>query len=144
MPETEIRIREAHIPEDYEEITQLWLSAGQGIHLSASDSLAEINKKQKRDPDLFLIAEVGNKVIGTVLGGFDGRRGIVYHLAVTDSFRSRGIGGMLMNELENRFRQKGCIRSYLMVSMHNPDVVRFYQKRGWDKLSLYIMGKDIE
>jgi ribosomal protein S18 acetylase RimI-like enzyme len=143
MAADEIKIREAHIPEDYKEIVILWQSAGPGIHLSASDSLAEMNKKQERDPDLFLIAEAGQQIIGTVLGGFDGRRGIVYHLAVTDSFRSQGIGCMLMDELENRLRKKGCIRSYLMVSLDNQDVVEFYQKLGWEKLSLHIMGKDI-
>ena len=41
-----------------------------------------------------------NKIIGTVIGGFDGRRGLIYHLAVATEFRGHGIGSRLMNEVE--------------------------------------------
>jgi ribosomal protein S18 acetylase RimI-like enzyme len=137
-------IREAQIPDDFQEIIHLWKSAGPGIHLGESDNLAEIKKKQLRDPDFFLIAEVEGQVVGSVLGGFDGRRGIVYHLVVSNPFRKLGIGDRLMTELEARLHLKGCIRSYLLVTQDNQDAVDFYLKRGWNKLDLFVMGKDIE
>jgi ribosomal protein S18 acetylase RimI-like enzyme len=139
----QLNIREAQIPDDFKEIVQLWKSAGPGIHISPSDSLEEIQKKQLRDPDLFLIAEVNGKLIGTVLGGFDGRRGIVYHLAVSESYRKKGIGESLMTELEARFNKKGCIRCYLLVTLDNQEILEYYKKRGWKKLELFVMGKDI-
>ncbi|OGN72609.1 MAG: hypothetical protein A2X25_13485 [Chloroflexi bacterium GWB2_49_20] len=137
-------IREAQIPDDFQNIICLWKSAGPGIHLGDSDSQAEIEKKQLRDPDLFLIAENEGQIVGTVLGGFDGRRGIVYHLAVSDPSRKQGIGERLMTELEERLHLKGCIRSYLLVTQDNQDALDFYLKRGWNKLDLVVMGKDIE
>ena len=52
-----------------------------------SDTLDEISKKIIRDPNLFLVAEQKGVIIGAVIGGFDGRRGLVYHLAVAEKHR---------------------------------------------------------
>src|SRR5512144_633037 len=75
-------IRAFRYPEDYAPVITLWEAAGPGIHLGRSDELEEIGKKLTRDPDLFLVAVAEREIVGTVLGGFDGRRGMVYHLAV--------------------------------------------------------------
>ncbi|MBU4225890.1 MAG: GNAT family N-acetyltransferase, partial [Chloroflexi bacterium] len=69
----------------------MWSLAGPGIHLRRSDEPDEIQKKLQRDPDLFLVAEYNGMVVGAVLGGFDGRRGLVYHLAVAENHRNRGV-----------------------------------------------------
>ncbi len=81
----QINIREFRYPEDYPAVYALWQNAGPGIHVRRSDEPEEIARKLERDPDLFLFAEVDGEVIGSVLGGFDGRRGMMYHLAVAES-----------------------------------------------------------
>jgi len=140
----DIQLREIHFPEDYLAVRLLWENAGSGIQLRRSDDLEEIHKKLQRDPDLFLVAESAGKIIGTVLGGFDGRRGMVYHLAVEESFRNQGIGEMLMEELERRLQAKGCIRCYLLVTTDNDSAMRFYKKRGWKHMEeVYTYGKDL-
>jgi ribosomal protein S18 acetylase RimI-like enzyme len=139
-----ISIRNFHFPNDYDKVLALWKSAGQGIHVRRSDEPGEIQKKLQRDPDLFLLAEQDGQVVGTVLGGFDGRRGMVYHLAVQVEYRLRGIGDALMEELERRLKQKGCIRYYLMVTNDNQEAIRFYEKRGWERMNLFAYGKDLE
>lgn len=136
-------IREFVYPEDYPAVCALWGSAGPGIHLRRSDEPAEIVKKLKRDPDLFLIAERGGKIIGTVLGGFDGRRGVMYHLAVTPEHRQQGIASALVDELETRLRAKGCIRYYLLVTLDNESAIHFYEARGWKRMELFAYGKDL-
>jgi len=137
-------IREFKFPDDYPHVLRLWGTAGSGIHLRRSDEPGEIEKKLQRDADLFLVAESGGKIIGSVLGGFDGRRGIVYHLAVDETYRLQGVGSRLMEELENRLRQKGCIRYYLLVTRDNEQAIRFYEARGWRNMDdLYAYGKDI-
>jgi ribosomal protein S18 acetylase RimI-like enzyme len=79
------------------------------------------------------------------VGGFDGRRGMVYHLAVEESFRSQGTGEMLMEELEHRLRIKGCIRCYLLVTTENDGAIRFYEKHGWKQMDeVYTYGKDLQ
>lgn len=142
---TGLRIREFLYPEDYPAARLLWENAGPGIQLRRSDDPDEIQKKLLRDPDLFLVAEADGKMLGTVVGGFDGRRGMVYHLAVTESHRKQGIGELLMDELERRLKTKGCIRCYLLVTVENGSARRFYEKYGWTQMkNVYTYGKDLE
>jgi len=139
----QIQIREFCFPEDYPAVRSLWSLAGPGIHLRRSDEPEEIQKKLQRDADLFLLAEEDGKVIGAVLGGFDGRRGLVYHLAIAEEHRKQGVGALLMDELEKRLRGKGCIRTYLLVTYDNAEAIEFYEKHGWQKMDLHLYGKDI-
>jgi len=139
-----VRIREFDISQDYEEVRNLWKGAGAGIQLRRSDDRDEILKKLQRDPDLFLVATSDEKIIGSVIGGFDGRRGLIYHLAVEQGYREQGIGSQLMDEVENRLRLKGCIKSYLLVTRENESAMRLYEKRGWQPMdSVLVYGKDL-
>ena len=138
-----VQVRAFRFPDDYQPVYQLWQDAGEGIHLQRSDEPDEIQKKLQYDPDLFLVAEVEGRIIGTVLGGFDGRRGMVYHLAVEKAYRRQEIGRLLMEELEKCLRAKGCIRYYLLVTRDNAEAIAFYENQGWQKMDLYIYGKDL-
>ena len=139
-----ISIREFSYPQDYEDARRLWEIAGPGVHVRSSDQPDEIQKKLQRDPDLFLVAEVDGTLAGTVIGGFDGRRGMIYHLAVNAGYRKQGIGGMLMDEVEKRLKAKGCLKSYLLVTIDNEEAMRFYEKRKWERMdTLYIYGKEL-
>jgi ribosomal protein S18 acetylase RimI-like enzyme len=111
-----VQIRGFDFPSDYEQVIELWQSIERGVHLGRSDTLTEIEKKISRDPDLFLVAEFDGRIIGAVIGGFDGRRGLIYHLAVASAFRGRGIGSKLMQEVESRLRAKGCLKCYFKVT----------------------------
>lgn len=142
LPENLI-LREFLYPVDYPQVIDLWQNAGPGIHLRRSDEPQELAKKLMRDPDLFLVAEVDREIIGSVLGGFDGRRGMVYHLAVDKAYRKKGLGTLLMDELEKRMKDKGCIKSYLLVTRDNLDAIRFYENSGWEHMDLFIYGKNL-
>ena len=138
-----ICIREFRRQEDYLPALRLWESMEKGIHVGASDTTAEIEKKLQRDPDLFLVAEYDGELIGTVIGGFDGRRGMIYHLAVHAAHRAQGIGGRLMDEVESRLRAKGCRRCYLMVTPDNVEARRYYEQRGWLLMDVLPFAKDL-
>ena len=102
-------------------------------------------KKIARDPDLFLVAERDGAIIGSVLGGFDGRRGLIYHLAVAASSRGQGVGSHLMNEVESRLRAKGCLKCYLLVAGDNAEVGQYYRQRGWQHMQdIQLYGKEIQ
>jgi len=140
---TEIKIREFNYPADYQHVYDLWSSIEKGVHVGRSDSPVEIEKKIARDPDLFLVAESQNRIVGSVIGGFDGRRGMVYHLAVSTELRGQGIGSRLMDEIEARLRAKGCLKCYLLVASDNHDVEGFYESRGWQHMdSIHLFGKE--
>lgn len=129
---------------DYDAAFALWQNSAPGIGIGRSDTREEIAKKLQRDPDLFLVATNDDKLIGTVFGGFDGRRGIVYHLAVDQPYRQRGIGKLLMDEVEKRMAAKGCLKSYLLVLPANTDVIEFYQHLGWETMPVTLMGKTFD
>jgi len=139
-----IKFREFCFPSDYESVYQLWVSIEKGVHVGRSDAPAEIEKKIARDPDLFIIAESDGAIIGSVIGGFDGRRGLIYHLAVATSFRGMGIGSRLMDEVEARLHAKGCLKCYLLVTNDNPEAEGYYQHRGWQPMdSIRLFGKEL-
>lgn len=144
MSDLPVVIRSALFPNDWPAIRLLWEQAGEGIHLGFSDTQAEIAKKLQRDPDLFLVAEVDGQIAGAVLGGFDGRRGMVYHLAVAEPYRQLGIGRRLMSTLEDRLRARGCVKVYLLVLKNNEYAIRFYERDGWANMdNLFIYGKEL-
>ncbi len=140
-----IRIREFLYPADYSKAIQLWQGIEKGVKVGRSDAPEQIEKKLRRDPDLFLVAEADGEIIGTIIGGFDGRRGLIYHLAVAAPFRGQGVGSRLMGEVETRLRAKGCIRCYLHVMVDNDEAVEYYEKRGWKRMDhVYTYGKDFD
>ena len=140
---TEISLRQFDFDRDLAAARDLWERSAPGIHLGASDTPEEIRKKLARDPELFLVAEADSRLIGTVMGGFDGRRGIVYHLAVEQDYRQQGVGTVLMDELERRLRALGCIRAYLMVMDGQAEICRYYEARGWGRIPVATYGKNL-
>jgi len=139
-----MNVREFVYENDLQAVLELWRGGSPGIRISPSDDPAEIRKKLQRDPDLFLIAEEDARIVGAVVGGFDGRRGMVYHLAVETTQRGRGIGRALMRELEVSLRRKGCLKYYLLVTKDNQDAVAFYQRLGCEVMDLLVLGKVIK
>jgi ribosomal protein S18 acetylase RimI-like enzyme len=140
-----VKIRVFQFPADYDKVYQLWEAVEKGIHVGRSDTPVEIARKIERDPDLFLIAESDGMIVGTVMGGFDGRRGLIYHLAVAASFRGHGIGSRLMDEVELRLRAKGCLKCYLLVTTDNEHAMHYYEKRGWEHMDdVRLYGKYVQ
>ena len=80
-----------------------------------------------------------------MIGGFDGRRGMIYHLAVAASLRGQGIGNRLMSEVEARLRAKGCLKSYLLVLEDNIEATAFYEHLGWELMEGHLIyGKEFK
>jgi hypothetical protein len=48
-----------------------------------------------------------------------------------------------MDEVERRLKDKGCLRSYLMVTRDNPGVLDFYSRRSWETMDIHILAKDL-
>jgi ribosomal protein S18 acetylase RimI-like enzyme len=128
--------------EDYDDVLTLWLSAGPGVDRRPSDEREQVAMKIERDGDLFLVATLGDRLAGAVMGGWDGRRAYVYHLAVASGLRRRGIGTALMDELEGRLRGKGALKAKCQIYTHNEASLAFFRRRGWDiEEGLWPVGK---
>jgi ribosomal protein S18 acetylase RimI-like enzyme len=100
-----------------------------------------IDRKLGTQRDLFLVAVSHDRVVGTVLGGYDGFRGWVYHLAVHPDHRRAGFGRQLMHELETRLRALGCPKLNLQIRTQNGEVRAFYERLGYSVEDRVSMGK---
>ncbi len=90
-----------------------------------------IPRKRRFQPDLFWVAQDGDRIIGTVVAGYDGVRGWIYHLAVEPSKRRKGVARLLMEMAEVRLGALGCPKINLQVRTNNNGVVDFYKSLGY-------------
>ena len=116
--------------DDYPVVYALWQCGD--LWMRPSDGPEATLLKLTRDPDLFLVArDAGGHVVGTVTGGWDGRRAYVYHLAVVPERRQQGIAGALMDELERRFRRLGALKAKTQILVDNGASRAFFASRGY-------------
>ena len=116
--------------EYYDEVVELWRKAG--IEIVSSDTIDEVTRVLNRNPDLFLIGKVQEKIVAVVIGTFDGRIGYVHHLAVDPDYQNRGIGKIIMKALIEQFRRENIHKVHLFIEKSNRSVVEFYNNLGWD------------
>lgn len=102
-----------------------------------------IRRKRRAQPELFWVAQDGDQIIGTVLAGYDGVRGWIYHLAVDPSKRRKGTARLLMQTAEDSLEALGCPKINLQVRMNNTGVVDFYKTLGYDVEERVQMGKPL-
>jgi ribosomal protein S18 acetylase RimI-like enzyme len=100
-----------------------------------------IDRKLTVQPELFLVADNQGTIIGTVLGGFDGVRGWIHHLAVAASHRRKGVARSLMRAAEQGLKQLGCPKVNLQVRATNLAVIEFYRALGYNIEERASLGK---
>jgi ribosomal protein S18 acetylase RimI-like enzyme len=105
---------------------------------------AVIRRKLRVQRELFLVGEFAGDTIGTVIAGFDGYRGWVYHLAVHPRCRRRGFGRALMRHAEVSLKAIGCPKLNLQVRSTNADVIAFYERLGYSIEERASLGKILE
>ncbi|HLK13606.1 MAG TPA: GNAT family acetyltransferase [Fimbriimonadaceae bacterium] len=137
MPSVEIReMREA----DAAQVIALW---DQVFAYPAPHNRPEraIQDKLAYQPELLFVATEGEKVLGTVMGGYDGHRGWIYSLAVAPEARRRGIGSALVRHVEGVLLAQNCGKVNLQILADNDGVVAFYKKLGYTVEPRISMGK---
>jgi ribosomal protein S18 acetylase RimI-like enzyme len=101
---------------------------------SVTDTPEALELVLQRDDDLLLVAESDGRIVGTVMGGWDGWRGNIYRLAVLPEYRRRGIGRALLDEVAARLRHKGARKISIMVERNDTlanDFWRAMEKSGY-------------
>ncbi len=101
----------------------------------------DIERKLKINPELFLVGLLENKVVATVMGGYDGHRGWIHYLAVDPEFQRRGLGRQMMEAIEDKILDMGCPKINLQVRTENTGVIEFYNNIGFKVEDRVSMGK---
>jgi len=116
---------------DYNRVYNLWLnSPGVGLN-TIDDSEMGIRKYLQRNPDTCFVSEKGGEITGVILSGHDGRRGLIYHMAVKTSEREQGVGNMLLEYATEALKNEGISKVYIMVFKNNITGNAFWEKRGF-------------
>ena len=138
-----LTVREFRLETDYGKVFEIWQRAG--VSIRPSDSREEVAKKLLRDREVFLVAALGDLIVGAVTGAWDGRRGWVHHLAVDPAFQRREIGSALIEELERRLSASGCLKVNLLVHVGNVAGRCLYASLGYTEIAGHIpMGKELQ
>src|SRR5208337_3266852 len=124
-----LRIRRFRM-EDYRGVRALWVESG--LEIRPGDGRREIQLKLKRDPELFLVAETEGRIVGSVMGAWDGRRGWIYHLGIAPDFQRKGVATRLVGEVERRMKKKGVVKVNASIYRWNKNSMAFFKKSGYE------------
>lgn len=124
------------------EVIELWSKCK--LVVPSNNPRRDIERKVEMGRDLFLVGIINSKVVATVMGGYEGHRGWINYLAVDPEHQRNGYGRLIMLEVEERIRAKGCPKINLQVRAANDDVIKFYRMLGYSDDNVIGLGKRLE
>lgn len=127
----------------YEQSIELW-KVTEGLVLSESDSREHIGLFLRRNENLSFVCLEGGSVVGTSMCGHDGRRGFLYHVAVSDTHRGKGIAKRMVERSLEALRAAGITKCHLFTLESNEIGNRYWSGTGWQKRSgILLYSKDV-
>lgn len=119
--------------EDYDELFALWNSTEQSRRAlnPVDDSPEGIARYLKRNPETCFAAVSEGKIIGVILAGHDGRRGIIHHMCVHPDFRRMGIAAHLVSLAEEALQKEGIQKVFGLVFVDNDGANAFWEDQGY-------------
>lgn len=123
---------------DYSALLSLW-SGVENLGMSGADAEKRLGAYLRRNPRLSFVALEKDEIIGAILGGHDGRRGILYHLAVAPKYRKMGIGHLLVEQSLAGLKKLGIQRCHAFVFPQNTKSLQFWKSLGWKERTDLVM-----
>ncbi|CAG70053.1 GNAT family acetyltransferase [Acinetobacter baylyi] len=124
---------------DLEDIISLWELCG--LTRPWNNPEIDIFRKAEQQDGLFLIATRDDKLVATLMGGYDGHRGWISYLAVHPQYQRQGIATALVQQLEKRLIARGCPKVQLLIRKDNLDIQSFYDELGYEEVDAICLGK---
>ncbi len=119
------------LKDDYDKVYDLWINtSGMGLN-TIDDSREGIEKYLDRNPTTCFVAEDDGKIIGVIIAGHDGRRGYIYHTAVQDNYRRKGIATKLLDVATKALNDLGIVKVALVVFERNSGGNAFWENQGF-------------
>ncbi len=115
---------------DYEDAYDLWVKCGNGLN-DKDDSREGIEKYLKRNPNTSFVAVLDGNVVGVMLCGHDGRRGIIQHACVSPDCRRMGIGKKLVDLALEALKNEGINKVLLVAFKKNEGGNAFWESQGF-------------
>lgn len=116
--------------DDYEAAYELWIRCQNGLN-DKDDSHEGIEKYLKRNPNTSFVAELDGNLVGVILCGHDGRRGIIQHTSVSPDLRRMGIGKKLVDLSLDALKREGINKVFLVAFKKNQEGNTFWESQGF-------------
>lgn len=117
------------VPDDWEGVAKVWESH-EGTN-PVDDSPEGFAKYLRRNPTTSFVAVDDGRIVGTILAGHDGRRGIFHHVSVLEEYRGQGVGKLLVDNAVEALRKEGINKVLLVVFRHNENGNDFWEHMGF-------------
>jgi len=116
-------------PDDWDGVADVWENH-EGTN-PVDDSIEGFTKYLRRNPATSFVAVDDGRIIGTILAGHDGRRGIFHHVSVLPEYQKQGVGKMLVDNAMEALRKEGITKVLLVVFDHNENGNQFWEHMGF-------------
>jgi ribosomal protein S18 acetylase RimI-like enzyme len=93
---------------------------------------------------LFFVALLNDRVIGSIMVGYEGHRGWLNYLAVLPDFQRSGYGRRLVEKAVDELRRLGCLKVNLQVRRSNISAIGFYKHLGFEEDDVVSLGKRLK
>ncbi|MBI3746861.1 MAG: GNAT family N-acetyltransferase [Chloroflexi bacterium] len=113
---------------DGESLRTLWAAMG---CRSLGDDDMSLRRFAQRNPGLLLVAAQGAAIVGSAMGGWDGRRGWIYHVATAEGHRRSGLATKLVRQVEAGLLAAGCRKVNVIVRDGNEAAAAFWNTLGY-------------
>lgn len=117
-------------PEDVDAVLALWRRADAVPR--PTDRPDALHRRLERDRDLFVLAWDGDRLVGSLMGGWDGWRGQMYRLTIDPAYRRQGVAPRLVEAVEARLRALGAERITSLVFTQEPGAAALWRSAGYE------------
>jgi ribosomal protein S18 acetylase RimI-like enzyme len=118
---------------DYPGLISLWAEAELPYKPAGRDSRANLKSQSRRGQVFFLVAESEGKLIGSVVGTHDSRKGWINRLAVARTHRGQGLGRRLIEEAERRLSRLGIEIFACLIEEGNSVSMAVFERHGYKR-----------
>ncbi len=139
-----MKTRQIH-SEDFDGLYKLWEKAKLKLY-PIEEERVRFKAMLSLNPELcFVLIDEKQILIGSILGGFDGRTASIHRLAIDPAFQKQGHGLFLLKELEKRLKDKRIKKVSAQIHISNTQVIDFYKKCGYENMDYVInLFKDLK
>ena len=119
--------------DDYDAIFELWSSTEESRRAlnPVDDSRSGIERYLMRNPNTCFAAVKDGRIIGVILTGHDGRRGMIHHLCIHPGYRRMGIAAHLVSLAEDALKKEGIQKVFGLVFRDNQAANAFWEQQGY-------------
>lgn len=121
---------------DYDALIELFLVCGLDPRIKGRDGRAAIAAQLRSRCNVYLGAFAGDRLVGTVLGTHDTRKGWINRLAVHPDCRRSGIASRLVRMAERELRKQDIQMFAALIEPGNAESEGVFLSLGYDILPI--------